>query len=192
MNTPAHLIFGLTAFGRADVPRVTAAALAGSLIPDLSLYLMAGTHLLLRDTPPRVVFGELYFSDAWQSVFRIDNSFVLWGIALVIGIMARAPVAIALCGAALLHLLLDFPLHHNDGRAHFWPISNWIFASPVSYWDSRHYGGIVGPIEIGLSLAFCALLWRRYTGRWMRALIVGLGLLEAAPGIMFGLIFAGP
>lgn len=192
MNTPAHLIFGLTAFGRADVPRVTAAALAGSLIPDLSLYLMAGTHLLLLDTPPRVVFGELYFSDAWQSVFRIDNSFVLWGIALVIGIMARAPVAIALCGAALLHLLLDFPLHHNDGRAHFWPISNWIFASPVSYWDSRHYGGIVGPIEIGLSLAFCALLWRRYTGRWMRALIVGLGLLEAAPGIMFGLIFAGP
>ena len=192
MNTPAHLIFGLTAFGRADSRCVTAAALAGSLIPDLSLYLMAGTHLLLLDTPPRVVFGELYFSDAWQSVFRIDNSFVLWGIALVIGIMARAPVAIALCGAALLHLLLDFPLHHNDGRAHFWPISNWIFASPVSYWDSRHYGGIVGPIEIGLSLAFCALLWRRYTGRWMRALIVGLGLLEAAPGIMFGLIFAGP
>jgi len=191
MNTPAHLIFGLTAFGRADSASVTAAALVGSLIPDLSLYLMAGTYLLLLDTPPRVVFGELYFSDAWQSVFRIDNSFVLWGIALILGVMARAPVIIALCGAALLHLLLDFPLHHDDGRAHFWPISDWIFASPVSYWDIGHYGGIVGPIEIGLSLAFCALLWRRYAGRWMRALIVGLCLLEAAPGIVFGLIFAG-
>jgi len=192
MNTPAHLIFGLAAFGRADAPRVTAAALAGALIPDLSLYLMAGTHLFLLGTPPEVVFGQLYFSEAWQSVFRIDNSFVLWGIAFALGVMARSPVAIALCGAALLHLLLDFPLHHNDGRAHFWPISNWIFASPVSYWDNRHYGGIVAPIEIVLSLAFCVLLWRRYTGRWMRALVVILGLCEAAPAIIFRLMFHGP
>ena len=191
MNTPAHLIFGLTAFGRADAPRVTAAALAGSLIPDLSLYLMAGTHLLLLDTPPRVVFGQLYFSEAWQSVFRIDKSFVLWCIAFALGVMARSPVAIALCGAALLHLLLDFPLHHNDGRAHFWPISDWIFASPVSYWDNAHYGGIVGPIEIVLALGCCVLLWRRYSGGWVRALIVALGLLEAAPRLIFGLIFAG-
>ena len=133
MNTPAHLIFGLTAFGKANLTAVTAAALAGAIIPDLSLYLMAGWHLAVAGTPPEVVFGELYFSDAWQSVFWIDNSMVLWGIALVIGLMWRSPVVIALCGAALLHLVLDFGLHHDDGRAHFWPISNWIFASPVSY-----------------------------------------------------------
>jgi len=191
MNTPAHLIFGMTVFGQAHRQAVTAAAFAGAMIPDLSLYALAGTHLLVLGTEPNVVFGQLYFSEGWQSIFRIDNSFILWGIACVIGIMMRSQVMIALCGAALLHLLFDFALHHDDGRAHFWPLSTWIFESPVSYWDPNHYGNIVGPIEILLSLACCVVLWRRYVGKWMRGLIVALGVLQAAPMIIFGLMFAG-
>jgi len=191
MNTPAHLIFGLAAFGDPARKGVIAAALAGAMIPDASLYLMAGTHLMILDTPANVVFGELYFSDAWQSIFRVDNSIILWGIALVIGIMMRSQIVIALCGAALLHLGFDFLLHHDDGRAHFWPISNWIFQSPVSYWDGNHYGNIVGPIEAALSLAVCVWLWRQYTGRWMRALILSLGILECAPFLIFTIMFAG-
>lgn len=57
MNTPAHLIFGLVAFGKPGAPKVTAAALAGALIPDLSLYLMAGWHLIVLQTDPNIVFG---------------------------------------------------------------------------------------------------------------------------------------
>lgn len=190
MNTPAHLIFGLTAFGKANQPAVICAALAGALIPDLSLYLMAGVHLVALGTDPEVVFGQLYYSENWQSIFRIDNSMVLWGIALVLGVMARSQVVIALCGAALLHLVFDFALHHNDGRAHFWPISSWIFESPLSYWDPRHYGNIVGPAEVLASLGCCVLLWRRFVGRWMRAFIVVLGLAEMTPGIMFAIMFA--
>lgn len=191
MNTPAHLIFGMTAFGKAGRPAVTGAALAGATIPDLSLYLMAGWHLQVLGTPPRVVFGELYFSEAWQSIFRIDNSMILWGIALVLGLMWRSPVVIALCGAALLHLGLDFLLHHDDGRAHFWPVTNWIFESPVSYWDGNHYGNIVGPIEVLLSLMCCVILWRRFTGTGLRVLIVALGLMEFAPVVAFTIMFAG-
>ena len=153
MNTPAHLIFGLTAFGKAGRPAVTGAAFAGALIPDLSLYLLAGTHLFLLGTDPEVVFGRLYYSDAWQSIFRIDNSIILWGLLLAIGVWRRAPVVIALAGAAMLHLVLDFALHHDDGRAHFWPITDWIFMSPVSYWDRNHHGGIVAPIELVVALA---------------------------------------
>lgn len=189
MNTPAHLIFGLTAFGLPERKAVTAAALAGAMIPDLSLYLMVGWHMRVLETPPQVIFGELYFSDAWQSVFRVDNSMVLWGIALVLGVMARSQVVVALCGAALLHLVLDFGLHHDDGRAHFWPITDWIFASPVSYWDRNHYGGIVGPIEVFVSLACCVWLWHRYTGWWMRGLIGVLAGLEFVPLVLFTLMF---
>jgi len=152
MNTPAHLIFGLAAFGDPARKAVTAAALAGALIPDASLYLMAGAHLL---------------------------------------VLFRSAVIIALCSAALLHLGLDFLLHHDDGRAHFWPISNWIFQSPVSYWDSNHYGNIVGPIEILLSLAACAYLWRRFIGRWMRGLIVVLGAMQTLPFVIFSIMIAG-
>lgn len=191
MNTPAHLIFGLAAFGKVDAPWVTAAALAGAMIPDLSLYLMAGVHLLVLGTDPQVVFGQLYFSDLWQSVFRIDNSIVLWGIGLGLAIALRSGWGIALCGAALLHLGLDFLLHHDDGRAHFWPISNWIFQSPVSYWDPAHYGRIVGVVEIIASLLACVWLWRRFVGKWMRGLIAVLALLESLPAIIFGIMFAG-
>ncbi|MCK0095405.1 cobalamin biosynthesis protein CobQ [Yoonia sp. F2084L] len=192
MNTPAHLIFGMTAFGKARRPAVTAAAFAGSLIPDLSLYLMVGWHLQVLGTPPEVVFGQLYFSDAWQSIFRIDNSMILWGIAFGLGAMVRSQVMIALCGAALLHLGLDFLLHNDDGRAHFWPLSNWIFQSPVSYWDPDHYGNIAGAIEVALSLLCCGILWHRFKGIWMRGLIVTLGAAEFAPFIIFAIMFAGP
>lgn len=190
MNTPAHLIFGLAAFGKAHHPRITAAALAGALIPDLSLYIMAGAHLLILKTPPDVVFGQLYFSENWQSVFRIDNSIVLWGVGFILAQMARSPVFVALCGAALLHLFLDLPLHHDDGRAHFWPLSVWIFESPVSYWDPLHHGRLVGALEVVAALACCVVLWRRFTGIAMRALILALGLMEAVPGILFALMFS--
>ena len=191
MNTPAHLIFGLSAFAKADAPRVTAAAFAGALIPDLSLYLLAGMHLVVLGTDPQVVFGQLYFSEGWQAVFRVDNSAVLWGMGLVFAIWARSAWAMALCGAALLHLGLDFLFHHDDGRAHFWPLTTWIFQSPVSYWDTNHHAGIVGPIEIGLSLLCCGFLWHRFKGRPMRVLIVALGVLEAAPVFFWAFVFAG-
>lgn len=190
MNTPAHLIFGMAAFGKADAGKVTLAALIGSLLPDLSLYLLAGVHLLILGTDPNVVFGQLYFSDLWQTIFRIDNSFILWGIALGVAIALRSAWAIALCGGALLHIGLDFPLHHDDGRAHFWPITDWIFQSPVSYWDPDHYGGIVGSIETMLALVLCVWLWRRHTSVKIRIVIGLLAALQSAQGIMWIVIFA--
>lgn len=189
MNTPAHLIFGLAAFAKPNAGKVTAAALAGALIPDLSLYLLAGVHLLIIGTDPQVVFGRLYFSDGWQAVFRVDNSIVLWGIGVAIAVALRSAWAVALCGAALLHLGLDFLLHHDDGRAHFWPVSSWIFESPVSYWDRNHYGNIIAPIETAMSLIFCVILWFRFdwpdgfqkrTAR-LRAVFGSVGEMPALP-----------
>lgn len=190
MNTPAHLIFGFAAFGNPNRRAVTAAALAGAFIPDLSLYALAGWELLIQGTDPQIVFGQMYYSESWQAVFRIDNSFVIWGLLLVIGVMARCGVLIALCGAALIHLVLDFPLHNDDARAHFWPLTNWKFISPVSYWDPKYYGHIVGPIEVAMVLAASIYAWRKFKTRLMRALIVLLAIIEAAPLIIFSIMFS--
>jgi len=190
MNTPAHLIFGLAVFGRPNASRITAAALAGALIPDASLYVMVGWSLFVMGIDTRIVFGELYFSDLWQAVFRIDNSFILWGAGFAAALWSRLDWAIALCGAALLHLLFDFPLHHDDGRAHFWPLTDWIYQSPLSYWDRNHYAGIVAPIEMVMSLIAGAFIVRRF---WGSKLIVGLsGVLMAAqvvPGLIWAFVF---
>ncbi len=171
MNTPAHLLLGAAAFGRGKDKTVMIAAIAGGMLPDLSLYLMAGVSLFILGISPQVVFNELYFSDAWQTVFAIDNSFFVWGGLLALSVWSRKPWAIALCLAALLHIALDFPLHHDDGRPHFWPLSNWVFESPVSYWDLRHGAAVVGPIEA--VLCFIALVL----------------LLLARPGIVLSLAF---
>lgn len=191
MNTPAHLIFGAAAFARPGITAVSVAAVLGALLPDLSLYLLVGWSLLVMNIPAQVVFDQLYFSDLWQAIFAVDNSFVLWGLAFGLGLWRRWPVLVAFAGSGLLHLVFDFALHHDDARRQFWPISDWVFHSPVSYWDNNHYGGFVGPVEIAVSLALCVVLWRRFQGWPARAMIVAAGLMEAAPGIMFGLMLAG-
>lgn len=185
MNTPAHLIMGAAVFARPDAPRVTLAAVAGAMIPDLSLYLLVGWHLWVLGTPAQVVFGELYFSEAWVRVFRVDNSFILWGIALGLALWSRRAWAIALTVAALLHLATDFMVHRDDARPQFWPLTMWIFESPVSYWDRRYYGGVVGPLEIAVALALCAYLWRQFRGWVARSLIALAALAELAPGLIW-------
>ena len=185
MMSQSHLIFGLAAFGKPENAKVTGAALLGSFIPDFSLYAMAGWHLLVLGTSPDIVFGELYFSQEWHSVFRIDNSIILWGIGFGLALMLRSKVAIALTGAALLHLFLDFPLHHDDGRAHFWPITTWIFESPVSYWDRAHFGHIVSPIELAGSLAASVYVIKKFPGAKIRTFVVVIALIQTSLFVSF-------
>ena len=202
MNTPAHLIIGAAVFARPGDKATNSAALAGAIIPDLSLYVMAANELLIRNTDPGIVFGQMYFSEEWQRIFAVDNSVFLWTAVLVMGLAlqrnraadlgdaatspaswmksfpVRANWIAVLGGAALLHLALDFPFHHDDGRAHFWPLSNWIFESPLSYWDPAHFGQIVGPLEGVLCLWLCVLLWRRFRGWPARSMIAAGGAIE--------------
>ncbi len=178
MNTPAHLIFGAAAFGDPLRRGTTTAALLGGLAPDLSLYLMAGVALVILQIPPQVVFDELYFSDAWQTVFAIDNSVFVWGLVFALGWWRSNAMVIAFAGAGLIHLATDFALHHDDARAHFWPLSDWRFASPISYWDSAHHARWVAPAEAAATLALTVLLWRRYLARGWRALWILLAGLE--------------
>ncbi len=191
MNTPAHLIFGAAAFAKPDRPFVTAAAIAGGLLPDLSLYLLVGWAMLVQGIDARTIFGDLYFSPAWQGIFAVDNSIPLWGAGLALALWLRAPVLLAFAGSGLLHLVFDFALHHDDARRHFWPLSDWVFQSPVSYWDGSHYGNIVGPLEIAACLVLCVALWRRFRSLAARGLIVAAAVAEAAPGLMFAMMFAG-
>ena len=178
MNTPAHLILALAVFARSGSRKVTGGAAAGALLPDASLYVMAGVSLSVLQIPANVVFGQLYYSHAWQTVFAIDNSFLLWGLVLAFALWKDSRVGIAFAGAGLLHLLLDFPLHHDDGRPHFWPASNWVFESPISYWDRLHHAAWVAPLEGLLVLISAAVLFHRFK-RWpMRCFTLLLVALE--------------
>ncbi len=165
MNTPAHLLLGVAVCARRDLPRTGTMAALGSLIPDLSLYFLAGISLFVLQIPPETVFAELYFSPAWQAVFAVDNSFLVWGLMLLVGAAWRSAAAVAFSAAGLLHLAADFLLHNDDARRHFWPVSTWIFESPLSYWDSAHHAAVVAPIAFAVALIAGIVLWRRWD-RW--------------------------
>ena len=189
MNTPAHLIFGLSAFGDANFPRRNLAAVIGALAPDLSLFIMVAWCILVQNIPPQVVFDTYYYSDSWQFVFAIDNSFILWGALFGLACWRRWPVMIAFAGAGLLHLAFDFPLHNKDARQHFWPISDWVFHSPLSYWNSQHFGRIIGLAELLVCAGLIILLLGRFRRLPARTAIAGLALLEIMSSGLFYWLF---
>ncbi|WP_300016149.1 cobalamin biosynthesis protein CobQ [uncultured Roseobacter sp.] len=178
MNTPAHLLIGAAVMGRKSTRPVVWAAIAGALLPDLSLYLLAGSALYIFGIAPQVVFDELYFSHNWQMIFAIDNSFLIWGGLFAVALWRGAPWAIALTGAGLLHLCFDFPLHHDDGRAHFWPLTGWVFESPLSYWDRDHGAMWLAPVEAVAASLAAITLWQRRFGWGLLVLITLLLLAE--------------
>lgn len=172
MNTPAHLLIGTAIFGRGGGPKTAAAAMVGALLPDLSLYVMGSVAHFYLGIPRQVVFDELYYSPAWQTVFAIDNSFFVWGALCACALLSKRPWAVALTASALCHLCLDFPLHHDDGRPHFWPLSGWVFESPFSYWDRRQGAFWVAPIEAAASVVAAIAIWRACLGPWISGLTV--------------------
>ncbi len=171
MNTPSHLLLGVAVFGRSGHAKITTAAVLGGLAPDISLYVMSAWAMLVQNVPAEVVFREYYFSGEWMRVFALDNSFILWGALFGLGLWSKRAWVIAFAGAGLLHLATDFTLHHYDARPHFWPLTNWVFQSPISYWDGRFYGRIFAPIELVLDIGLCVVLWGKYKGRWARRVI---------------------
>ena len=178
MNTPAHLILGAALCARPARLALLGAALLGGLAPDLSLYVLGGVSLFILQFPPHVVFDELYFSAPWQTVFAIDNSVFVWGGVLAIGVWRGWPFVQVMAAAALLHIALDFPLHHDDGRPHFWPLSGWVFESPLSYWDMRRGAGVIAPMEGVLAGIATWAVWQRFPQIWPRVLIAALLVAE--------------
>lgn len=73
----------------------------------------------------------------------------------------------------LLHALEDVPLYHDDAHRHGWPLFDWRFASPISYWDPRYDGHIVGALEMLLVLLRGLIIVRSHV--WIGAkLITGM------------------
>ncbi|MCP5088592.1 MAG: cobalamin biosynthesis protein CobQ, partial [Rhodobacteraceae bacterium] len=178
-------------FAKPGQKKVNTAALLGGFLPDFSLYFMVFWHRFVLDLSENEIFGRLYFSERWQYIFAIDNSFFVWGAILGLALAVKRDWLVVLAGAALLHLAFDFPLHHDDGRAHFWPFSMWRFESPFSYWDPRHYGTILAPLEYAFALILLAILWRRFDNRGVRGVLAVTALLPLAPLLIFGWMFSG-
>ncbi|MES2143324.1 MAG: cobalamin biosynthesis protein CobQ [Pseudomonadota bacterium] len=186
MNTPSHMLIGAAIFARPLEPKTLIAALAGGLVPDLPMFAMILWATRVAKVPENEVFGRLFFSDEWQAVFAVDHGFLVWGALLAGAVWLRSLTLRAFAGSGLLHAAADFLTHRDDARRQFWPVSDWIFRSPVSYWDARYYGDVFGLFEVGLVVALTALLcWR--LRRWReRALVLAVAAPILVPVLLTG------
>ncbi len=165
------MLIAASLFAKPGKPAITWVAVLGGVLPDLSLYLLVFNSLVLRGESTDKVFGEYYFSDEWQSIFSIDNSFFVWALVIAIGFYWKREWVWVLGVACVVHLLGDFPLHHDDGRAHFWPVSDWVYQSPLSYWDVNHHARIVAPLEGLLCIVLYAFLFWKFRSRRARVVL---------------------
>ena len=89
----------------------------------------------------------------------------------------------------LLHLAFDFPLHTHDARMHFWPLSDWVFESPVSYWDSRAHAGAVAPVALTMSVGAGVYLWVRHKTWTIKAIVAVLLAMELMSSGIWRFVF---
>ncbi len=171
MNTPAHVVTGLLLVGRRDRPELTGPIVLGTLLPDAPMFLFYLWQKLVARTPEAVIWGSRYFDDTWQAFFDVFNSLPLIGLGLLGARALGAPRLLACLAGMAVHVLGDLPLHREDGHRHFFPLSDWRFMSPVSYWDPAHHGTLFAIFEIGLVLVGCVVLARRHDSVALRALL---------------------
>lgn len=186
MMTHSHILVGAALFARPGARLTAAAAIAGSLTPDLDVALMWVTERI-GGASSCVIFRQRFWESPWVEVQAIFNSAPLWALLALLGWLARGGVGKALFAfglAGLLHVAADFMLHADDARAHLQPFTGWRFHSPVSYWDPTHFGREVQMAEAILALALTAILWRRFGG-WRARAPLGMAAALAAL-LLFG------
>lgn len=191
MNTPAHALIAVASLAGGKRRPLARYALVGAVLPDLPMF---GFYLWQRGVvglPEAQIWGEAYFRANWQLLFDCFNSLPAAVLGLALASCANPRVRSAaqmFFGAVILHIALDFPLHHDDAHRHFLPLSRWRFESPVSYWDPAHAGALGAAIEVACVLGSLAILWRRFEGRFVRATLIGLsGLSVIAYSYFYGL-----
>lgn len=180
------MLIGAAVFARPVAPNSLLAALAGGFAPDLPMLAMVLWSSRILGLPEHKVFGEFFYSDAWQAVFAIDHSFFVWGALLALAQLRGGMVLRAFTGSGLLHSIADFLTHHDDARRQFWPITDWVFRSPVSYWDARYFGNVFAVFEVGLVVALAAYLCWNRTRIWERAVVLSLAALIVIPVMVTG------
>lgn len=164
MNTVAHVMIGAALLARKKEPVRNLAVIAGAIAPDFSIYVFFAWSRI-QGWSFEETWDVRYWTEPWQSMGAISNAFILAGLILAFAYWRKWPILVAASCAALLHLALDFPLHSHDAHIHFWPITDWRFHSPVSYWDVRDLGLIGAGVETICVFAAAFMLWNRFN-RW--------------------------
>lgn len=177
MITSTHVVVnGLVAARRGERLAEPGAFVLGGLAPDVGLYLLsagaAAWYPLTRGWSLRTtfahVFDDLFFNDpVWLTVQNVLHAPLVLGALYAVGRSGASRGHARLRAFALgclVHVALDVPTHHDDGPLVLFPL-DWTFrvVSPVSYWDPAHFGHVVQPVDLAITLVGGGWLLRRWS-----------------------------
>jgi hypothetical protein len=205
MFTQTHILLNVSLLAKKGMRSRNVAVIAGALFPDSDVLLMFIVERI-KNTPGCEIFHYRYLDAPWTTIQTMVNSFPIYLTMTVIGMLmmrtipgvgslARYNPTGARMGrlvdfgllltlfsiSALMHISADFLLHHEDARSQFWPLSDWVFRSPVSYWDPKYFGNHFAKFEILLGLCLAIVVWRRYSIRSVHAIVIVLCLGYVGP-----------
>ena len=171
------------------------AILLGSFAPDAAIFALVLVSKF-KDWSAQQLWSEIYFSEPMLTLTAVANSLPLYCLVLFFCVLLYlikdhdfvgassvsrkfasyksifAGSALGLFAlAAIIHLLGDFPVHASDAHPHFWPLSDWRFQSPISYWDHRYHGHFFSVFEAALGVLMSILLFRRFKTIYVRILL---------------------
>ncbi len=180
MTTQSHAIINIAMLSRPGKPELHRYALIGAVLPDLPMFIFFAVETFILQTPQQELWSERYFIKTWQNFFDLFNSIPITLVFLALcRCLVKSESATILGWSLLLHSLFDFFLHNDDAHHHLFPLSDFAFESPVSYWDAAHYGHIVRPIEICVTLAVSIYLFQRLQsriGKWSLVVVNSISL----------------
>lgn len=187
MITTSHMLMAAFATTR---PRMRGFVILlgwlGGFFPDLPMFAMVGVSRL-SESPVNLWRQPdgLYWNDPWRTLTDLSHSVPIWAVLVLLGWagwrwagprLALAGLALLVFSAgALIHSVADLLVHTYDAHAHFLPLSDWVFHSPVSYYQRDHFGREFSLFELGFALvaAWFLFCWfRSWTIRIATVLMV--------------------
>lgn len=193
MNSPTHTLLALAFLSKRGEKKRNWAVIIGSILPDAVIYFWAPYQSLVKGVSGEEMWRELYFAAPMQNLIAYFNSIPIYGALAIIGYVMRAKMwgklLLFFALAALVHMATDMPVHNHDAYRHFWPVSDWRFFSPFSYYERDHHAGWVSLIESALAFISIVILWRRFPKLWVKIVLGVFACLYFALPILMRLSF---
>lgn len=172
VHLPTHALVNLTALEHWTPPESRSAVLLGALMPDLPVLIFYFVCRFGLGFSDERIWQDIYYRDQWFNLFASFHSIPLTGTLLALGVGIGSHT-LALFGASmLLHNLADLPLHAKDAHRHFYPLSNYRFKSPISYWNPTHWGRVTAAFESLLLLGCSAYMYPLLVNGWSKIALV--------------------
>ena len=191
MNSPTHSLLALALLAKEGHTKRNWAIFIGSVIPDVAIYIWAPYQKFVNGVSGAEMWGKLYFEPPMQNLIASFNSGPIYMVLTMIGYAARSKLwgmfMMFFGVAALIHMATDLPVHGHDAYKHFWPLSEWRFYSPISYYEADLHGAWVSLVEMLIAFVSIFILWKRFPKLWVKTVLGILAFLYITMQVVFRL-----